>query len=122
LNAAPIKLCGTCHADTIQRQERSVTKHQPVKEGMCMTCHAPHASDNVFLTVQASTLVFCGTCHDYQKHSTHPVGNKVIDKRNKNLSVECLSCHRSHGTEYKKMLPFGTVSDLCTQCHLEYQR
>ena len=122
LNAAPIKLCGTCHDDTIQRQERSVTKHQPVREGMCMTCHAPHASDNVYLTVQASTLEFCGTCHDYQKHSTHPVGDKVIDKRNKNLAVECFSCHRAHGTEFKKMLPFGTVSELCTQCHLEYQR
>ena len=122
LNTKPIQLCGACHVDTIQRQERSITKHEPIKEGLCMSCHTPHASDNVFLTTQASTLEFCGTCHDYQKHSTHPVGDKVIDKRNKNLPVECLSCHRSHGTEFKKMLPFGTVSELCTQCHLEYQR
>jgi DmsE family decaheme c-type cytochrome len=122
LNKKPIPLCGTCHSDTIQRQERSVTKHEPIKDGMCMLCHSPHASDNVFLTLQASMLEFCGTCHDYQKHSTHPVGEKIIDKRNKNLNVDCLSCHRAHGTEFKRMLPFVTVSDLCIQCHTKYQR
>jgi DmsE family decaheme c-type cytochrome len=118
----PIQLCGSCHADTIQRQERSITKHEPVQDGLCMSCHSPHASDNVFLFAQASTLELCGSCHDYQKHSTHPVGNKVIDKRNKNLTVECLSCHRAHGTEFARMIPFGTVTDLCVQCHTQYQR
>jgi DmsE family decaheme c-type cytochrome len=122
LNAAPIKLCGTCHAGTIQRQERSVTKHEPVQEGTCTACHSPHASDNVFLVVQTPTVEFCAMCHDWAKHQTHPVGEKVIDKRNKNLSVDCLSCHRAHGTEFRKMLPFGTISELCTQCHREYQR
>ncbi len=122
LNAKLIPLCGSCHAGTIMRQEKSPTKHQPVNDGMCTSCHTPHASDNVFLVTQASTVEFCATCHDWAKHQTHPVGEKVIDKRNKNLSVDCLSCHRAHGTEYKKMIPFGTVSDLCTQCHVEYQR
>jgi len=122
LKAAPVQLCGTCHADTIQRQEKSTTKHPPIKEGMCTACHAPHASDNVFLAVNASTVELCGSCHDYMKHSTHPIGEKIIDKRNKNLIVQCLSCHRSHGTEFKKMIPFGTVSELCTQCHIQYQR
>lgn len=122
LKTKPIPLCGGCHADTIQRQEKSVTKHEPIKDGQCMSCHVPHASDNAFLFIQASTVDLCATCHDWMKHSTHPVGEKVIDKRNKNLTVQCLSCHRAHGTEFKKMLPFGTVSELCTQCHAEYQR
>jgi len=122
LKSAPTHLCGGCHADTIQRQEKSVTKHQPIGDGQCMSCHVPHASDNTYLFIQPSTLELCGTCHDYMKHSTHPVGDKVIDKRNKNLTVQCLSCHRAHGTEFKLMLPFGTVSELCTQCHAEYQR
>jgi DmsE family decaheme c-type cytochrome len=122
LKAPPIQLCGTCHADTIQRQEKSVTKHQPIKDGMCMTCHQPHASDNVLLLANASIVDLCGSCHDYMKHSTHPIGEKIIDKRNKNLIVTCLSCHRAHGTEFKKMIPFGTIPELCTQCHVEYQR
>jgi DmsE family decaheme c-type cytochrome len=122
LKNTPIKVCGTCHEDTIQRQERSITKHQPIKDGMCTTCHSPHASDNEFLFNQATTIELCGTCHDWQKHSTHPIGEKVIDKRNKNLTLQCLSCHRSHGTEYKRMMPFATVTELCTQCHVEYRR
>jgi predicted CXXCH cytochrome family protein len=122
LKEPEIKLCGKCHADTIQRQERSVTKHEPINEGLCTACHAPHASDNALLAVKASPIELCGMCHDYSKHSTHPIGEKVIDKRNKNLTMQCLSCHRSHGTEYKHMLPTATVTDLCTQCHTEYKR
>lgn len=122
LKDAPTKICATCHADTIQRQERSITKHQPVKEGMCTACHSPHASDNALLFTQASTIDLCGQCHDWQKHATHPIGEKVKDKRNKNLSMQCLSCHRAHGTEFKHMFPVATVTELCTQCHVEYKR
>ena len=122
LKAPMITLCGGCHEDTIKRQERSVTKHEPVKEGVCTACHDPHASNNVLLTKGATIVDLCGNCHDWQKHSSHPLGEKILDKRNKNLSLQCLSCHRSHGTEYKGMLPFATTSDLCVQCHFEYKR
>jgi len=122
LKEQTVPLCGKCHADTIQRQEKSPTKHEPIQEGMCTVCHSPHASDNPLLFTQASTIEMCGTCHDWQKHSTHPIGEKVIDKRNKNLTMQCISCHRAHGTEYKHMLPTSTVSDLCTQCHAEKGR
>jgi predicted CXXCH cytochrome family protein len=89
---------------------------------MCSACHSPHASDNVFLMTQKSTIELCGSCHDWQKHATHPIGEKIVDKRNKNLTVQCLSCHRAHGTEYKQMIPFSTITELCTQCHVEYKR
>lgn len=122
LNAPPIKLCGSCHAGTMQRLEKSLSKHEPVKEGLCTTCHSPHASNNVFFIEKTPTTEFCGTCHDWSKHQSHAVGEKVTDKRNKNLPVDCLSCHRSHGTEFKKMLPFATITELCTQCHKDLTR
>jgi predicted CXXCH cytochrome family protein len=122
LKEPTIPLCGKCHADTIQRQANAPTKHEPIADGMCTVCHSPHASDNTLLFTQKSTIEMCGTCHDWQKHSTHPIGEKIIDKRNKNLTMQCLSCHRSHGTEYKHMLPSPTVSELCTQCHVEKLR
>jgi len=122
LKDTPVRLCGSCHADTIQRQENSITKHQPVKDGMCTSCHSTHASDNELLFAQKSVIEVCQQCHDYSKHATHPIGAKVIDKRNKNLTMQCLSCHRAHGTEYKHMLPTATVSELCTQCHVDYKR
>ncbi|MDA8091277.1 MAG: hypothetical protein M0Z61_13805 [Nitrospiraceae bacterium] len=135
---APMKqLCGQCHADTIARQDRSKTKHKPVLEGKCTACHDPHSSNYAFLINQPAvanipsntklpwaTLVvnLCGQCHNWQQHSTHPVGDKVVDLRNKNTRVMCLSCHRVHGTDNKYMLHFWPITNMCTQCHKEFQR
>ncbi len=132
-----LQLCGNCHADTIARQERAKTKHQPIAQGNCTACHDPHSSNYVFLINQpaianvpankvldSATLIIdvCGTCHNYQMHSTHPIGPKVVDPRNKNIRVQCLSCHRVHGTDNKDMLHFWPITNMCTQCHTEYKR
>jgi predicted CXXCH cytochrome family protein len=122
LKAPMLTLCGRCHDDTIKRQEKSVTKHEPVKEGVCTSCHEPHASNNTLLFKQATIIDVCAACHDWQKHSTHPIGEKIKDKRNKNLTVQCLSCHRSNRTEFKGMIPFQATSELCIQCHAEFKR
>lgn len=121
LKGSMADLCGTCHADTIKRGERSQIKHDPVVKGDCTVCHSPHASDHIFLTT-ASVIDLCGSCHDWQRHSTHPIGEKVVDQRNKNLTVDCLSCHGSHGTDHKHMIHFATTTDLCIQCHKKFKR
>jgi predicted CXXCH cytochrome family protein len=113
LKAPLIPVCGTCHGDTIQRQERAETKHPPIKEGNCTGCHVPHSSDNSFLLNQASVIELCGTCHDWQKHSTHPIGEKIKDPRNKNLTVQCLTCHRTHGTENKHFIYTPVITEMC---------
>jgi predicted CXXCH cytochrome family protein len=115
-------LCGGCHADTIARQASSATKHPPVDEGECATCHQPHASDNVFLLQDADPIVLCQTCHNYDRHSTHPIGAKVVDPRNRNLTVDCLSCHRAHGSPNKALGNFDTQAELCVQCHQDVRR
>ena len=134
-------VCGKCHSDTMESQAKlaekerrenaalkkgEVTKgsltHNPITEGNCGACHSPHASDSVFLMKQLSTIELCGTCHDWLKHTSHPMGQKAADLRNKNLKMDCLSCHRSHGTGYRHLIPFPTVTDLCVQCHKQYKR
>jgi predicted CXXCH cytochrome family protein len=122
LKAPMLSLCGSCHADTIARQERSQTKHQPIAEGECSSCHSPHGADNVFILNESSTIELCANCHEWQKHSTHPIGEKVVDPRNPNITLQCLSCHRTHGTEYKNFLYYETTQDLCVQCHAQYRR
>lgn len=116
------KVCGNCHSDTIDRQEKAKAKHKPVQEGKCTSCHSPHASNQALLFPQDNVIDLCGSCHDWQKHVTHPIGGKIIDPRNKNLTVQCLSCHQSHGTDYKYMLFQATISESCTQCHAELKR
>ena len=117
LKAEMVTVCGSCHSDTIKRQERSPTKHDPIKNGACNKCHDPHSSDIALMFVKANGIDLCGSCHDWQKHSSHPIGATRKDPRNKNLGLECLSCHRAHGTEYKHMVPYATTTDLCTKCH-----
>jgi DmsE family decaheme c-type cytochrome len=122
LNDSMLRVCDRCHADTIARQKTSVTKHAPVFNGECMSCHTPHASNETLLFNKTNMIEICGTCHEWQKHVSHPLGEKVLDPRNKSLRVDCGACHRAHGTENKNMLTFATVSTLCTQCHEKYKR
>ena len=123
LMAGPmLNVCGSCHADTIARQERSLTKHQPIADGECASCHSVHSSNNRFILNEPNTVDLCGQCHDWQTHSTHPIGSEVIDPRNRNLTLDCLSCHRTHGTQYKHFIYYETINDLCIQCHTKYRR
>jgi len=132
-------LCGKCHADTLAFQDRLAEKenqetaakgqvvkgsliHNPIQEGNCDVCHFPHAADDIFLLKQPSRVQLCGTCHDWLKHTSHPMGEKILDSRNKNLKVDCLSCHRSHGTGNRYLIPFPTATDLCVQCHKQFRR
>jgi len=130
LNDTQFKVCGTCHADTVALQQWSIKNPknenlcEPVKTGNCTSCHSPHAANNVLLFQEENISVgLCGKCHEWETHSTHPIGEKAIDQRDKNLTVECLSCHVGCGTGNNPwMMPFATTYDLCTQCHVERKR
>ena len=117
-----LTLCGSCHADTVRRQQLSDTKHPPITEGNCTACHDPHSSNTVLMFNKPGVIELCGTCHDWEKHSSHPIGPKFKDPRNKNLTMMCLSCHRAHGTEYKHMIPYATTTELCVKCHAQFKR
>lgn len=122
LRAPMVVLCGKCHADSINRQVKSKDKHEPIMKGQCTNCHDPHSSNNLFLTKQKYDFDLCATCHDWSKHSKHPIGAKTHDPRNKNVAIGCTSCHRSHGTENMKMFYVPTTSETCLMCHEEFKR
>jgi DmsE family decaheme c-type cytochrome len=116
------ELCRGCHADTLKRIGAVAVQHEPVKSGTCMACHSPHGSDGMHLVDQPSIIALCTNCHDYKAHSAHPIGDQTVDPRNKNLRVDCLSCHTGHGTDYKWMLLAATNVELCTRCHKKFAR
>jgi predicted CXXCH cytochrome family protein len=140
VNVDMTTLCGKCHSDTVEnmqklaakdRQEKAAAKgrqpkgelvHKPIQDGECLNCHSVHASDSALLMKQSSMIQLCGTCHDWQKHTSHPMGEKFADSRNKNLKMDCLSCHRSHGTGYRHLMPFPTTTETCVQCHKQLRR
>ncbi len=116
LKGRAVAVCGACHADTIRRQDLSASKHQPIAAGACKDCHDPHAASAAFMFTKPDPLALCGSCHDWQRHMAHPIGAGFPDPRNRNLTVQCLSCHRAHGSENKHLLSFRSL-DLCTGCH-----
>lgn len=122
LRGGSLKVCGGCHGDTLRRQEQSVSKHQPIQDGDCTSCHDPHSASAPLLFVSQSPVDLCAPCHDWKGHASHPMGEKAKDQRNRNLRVDCLSCHRAHGTPYKKMLLNATQTEMCVKCHKKYQR
>ncbi|KPJ77529.1 MAG: hypothetical protein AMJ54_07915 [Deltaproteobacteria bacterium SG8_13] len=129
VRGTPVQVCGKCHADTVALQERSKKGRkdeklcEPVRQGQCNRCHAPHGGRQVLLFETSSSIELCGRCHEWQTHSTHPIGETVIDTRNKNLTLDCLSCHRGCGTaDNPMMLSFATTYDLCVSCHVDRRR
>ncbi|KPK28214.1 MAG: cytochrome C [Desulfobacterales bacterium SG8_35_2] len=117
-----LEVCAKCHADTVARQERSATKHPPIAEGECGACHSPHSSDYQFILKDESVVEICAECHEWQTHTTHPIGEEFADPRNKNVTMQCMSCHRTHGTEYKHFIYYSTINELCVQCHVSLRR
>ena len=127
LKGSIVNVCGRCHADTVELQKWSIRNPkniglcEPIKKGNCIACHSPHAADYVLL-IREKDISFglCGRCHEWETHSTHPIGEKFIDMRDKNLSLTCLSCHLACGTgNNPAMLTFGVTHELCVQCHVE---
>jgi len=122
-----VNVCGKCHGDTVRLQEWSIKNAEdgricePVKKGNCIACHSPHAADRVLLIREQNiSSDLCGRCHEWETHSTHPIGEKFIDIRAKNLFLTCLSCHNGCGTgNNPAMLTSSTTHELCIQCHVE---
>jgi predicted CXXCH cytochrome family protein len=123
------QVCGQCHGDTVELQQAAAAKPdkkdicEPVKQGNCTACHAPHSADQPLLFDGKSSIEQCGRCHEWETHSSHPIGEKVVDPRNVNETMECLSCHRGCGTvDNPVMLDFPTIYDLCVSCHVDRRR
>jgi predicted CXXCH cytochrome family protein len=83
--------------------------HQPVGDGDCLECHAPHASKFKYL-LKKSIKDTCANCHDdipsKNAKSVHqPVGDG-----------DCTACHNPHASD-KKFLVKKAAPALCWDCH-----
>lgn len=125
-----VNICGECHSDTVELQQISINNPEnrnlckPVQEGNCIDCHSPHSSDSPLLIAEESfSFGTCDKCHEWQTHSTHPIGDDIRDPRNDNIAVDCMSCHIGCGTgNNPDMMQFNSTYLLCIQCHTGYRK
>lgn len=85
LNAAPDKLCFTCHAEIIQGE----FAHGPAAVGDCLACHVPHTSPHESLLIVAREEL-CAWCHREVRQSRKMHDN--VGARN----MSCADCHDPH--------------------------
>jgi predicted CXXCH cytochrome family protein len=102
-----IKLCYLCHSQMAQNMDKMAHVHTALKQGRCLPCHNPHASDNKYLLKKTGNEL-CFTCH---KEASF-----IRAKRHKPLSDGCQTCHAPHGSQHKDNLIKGEV-ELCQSCH-----
>lgn len=100
-------LCDMCHPNIVTKK----ITHQPVKDGMCTTCHNPHESNEQKLLQQPLDSL-CTMCH-----------SSVIEHKNLHGPVaagDCLSCHIPHDSDNEKLI-LKKDPELCTTCHVDVQ-
>ena len=88
--------CVACHKET-PTQHRVM--HEPVANGQCLWCHAPHEATQTRL-LRARSAELCIQCHE-RTLLTKNVAEHVSEK------ADCMSCHVSHGGADRNLLREG---------------
>jgi predicted CXXCH cytochrome family protein len=107
LTSEPPELCSSCHDAFGKKSD----VHPPVKDGMCTTCHDPHASDEPKLLVQPLKDL-CTSCHDDKTNFPHMHGPVSAG--------DCTACHTPHESDLKPLL-LKKEDELCAGCHVDIQ-
>uniref|UniRef100_E6QIJ4 Putative multiheme cytochrome c n=1 Tax=mine drainage metagenome TaxID=410659 RepID=E6QIJ4_9ZZZZ len=88
------QICMNCHIDAAGP---FVYEHPPVRTEGCISCHAPHGSENPRLLTKSNGNELCTQCHtampNYTAPGTKPFHNQATQ------SQACTTCHaRIHGS------------------------
>lgn len=111
MSAKGAKLCDQCH--TVLGKKKVV--HAPVKEGACLSCHAPHgAKDRKLLANLDDQGPLCFGCHDEEPFNRRYLHGPVADG-------SCSACHDPHESDGKFLLKKGG-RELCLSCHDDFAR
>jgi predicted CXXCH cytochrome family protein len=100
-------LCNNCHDEFGKKKD----VHPPVKDGMCTTCHDPHASNEPKLLAQPQKEL-CAMCHEDKSGAKVPHGPVAAG--------DCTACHVPHESDIKPLL-VKEGDALCSGCHEDMQ-
>jgi predicted CXXCH cytochrome family protein len=100
-------LCAMCHP-AFGKKPRV---HSPVKNGLCTTCHDPHASDVPKLLVRPMRDL-CLSCHPDKVDFPYVHGPTSAG--------DCTTCHNPHESDNKAMV-IKEGPELCITCHFDMQ-
>ena len=105
------KTCLDCHPD-LQKKISEEKAHIPVKDGNCISCHNPHASNHKGL-LKNTEETLCYTCHKSDKSG----GFSQTITHDPVKDGKCLACHNPHSSTNDKLL-IKKGGEICFTCHL----
>jgi predicted CXXCH cytochrome family protein len=126
LNLPGKENCLACHAQIRKIMDNAVSQHEPVANGVCWDCHAPHSSDykpflwanypqEVYASFDEESYALCFGCHD-KTAFTYDLTSEATNFRNRNDNLHyfhvnrqekgrvCKACHGVHGGDQVKLL------------------
>jgi predicted CXXCH cytochrome family protein len=105
-------LCYTCHEE-LKQELTHTSVHFVFRQGMCASCHDPHASDKKALVkgTMRSINPLCLDCHKSLKEKLDKGGmHSAVSEGN------CTDCHLPHSSVNKNLL-VADQKELCWKCH-----
>lgn len=104
-------LCLGCHSGLDTTTVQGAHTHPAFAQGMCITCHDPHASDYKGMIRVLDGKMVCLACHkDLHDTTGTALQHKPFADRN------CSQCHVSHSGPNASML-VSEERALCASCH-----
>ena len=100
------ELCYGCHA----RKDQSKSIHTVIRQGSCLSCHAPHSSNFPGLITQPRERI-CFECHEPDTLSLKPVKHAPVQEG------RCLDCHDAHGGNLPSNVKAESGTAFCLKCH-----
>ncbi|MDR9501998.1 MAG: cytochrome c3 family protein, partial [Desulfurivibrionaceae bacterium] len=87
----------------------ALSRHQPVSEAECTSCHNPHqAMLNTLLLATSPDL--CMGCHTALKEKM------ATEKVHAPAGRDCQRCHQPHSAKAPRLLSMQ-MQELCAECH-----
>lgn len=105
-------MCYTCHVD-LKKNLNDNSVHFVFQQGMCASCHDPHASDRKALVKGSVKSInpLCLECHKKLKEKLDQGGmHTAVSEGN------CTDCHNPHSSVNKRLL-VADQKELCWKCH-----
>jgi predicted CXXCH cytochrome family protein len=98
-----------CHDDIEEDMASATSRHAPVSEGECTSCHSPHKSalDTLLL---APSPDLCLGCHEDVKEKLE------TQRQHDPVAEDCLNCHQPHLASHSPLID-QTIQELCAECH-----
>ncbi|HTN52013.1 MAG TPA: cytochrome c3 family protein [Anaeromyxobacter sp.] len=106
LTKAEPELCYGCH----KRKDQQKSVHTAIRQGSCLTCHAPHSSPYPGILREPREKI-CFDCHEQEGLVLKPVKHAPV------VEGRCLDCHDAHGGNLPNNVVAESGTSFCLKCH-----